>query len=108
MPTYRVQYKSYYREHSEFGHEDVESQSEDDALEAFYKGRIFEIEHLEVYRGGRPDSVSEIEPRFVESWWEGDWLLTYRGIEETDMVRCPVCHGLGEVARDTAAGLSLR
>jgi len=103
--SYRISYKSHFHEHSEYGHEDVEAASETDALKAFVEGRLFDVDHIEGYDGPEPTTLADVQPSRLKSWWEGDWLIVLRAIEETDMVRCPVCHGYGEVHREVVQRL---
>ncbi len=108
MPQYRIWYKSYYREHSEFGHEDVEAPSRGDALRAFFLHRLEAPEVIEGYDGEPPETLADIVPERVQSWWEGDWLVAYRGIRASNLVACPSCEGRGEVSRRKATALSRR
>lgn len=105
MPTYRVSYKSHLLEHSEYGHEDVEAASEIEALKAFVEGRLFEVESIYDYDGPWPETLADVDPSRLKGWWEGDWLIVFRSIHETDMVACPVCHGDGEVRREVVQQL---
>ncbi len=102
MPTYRISYKCYYHEHSEYGHEDIVAASEEEALRLFIQGRLSELKDIDDYDGQEAAGLSDVEPSRLKSWWEGDWLIAYRGIHETDMVQCPVCHGEREVPREIA------
>ena len=108
MPTYRISYKTHYLEHSEYGHEDVEADSEGEALKAFVNGRLSELEHIEDYDGPDRTALADMDPSQLKSWWEGDWLVVFRGIHQTDMVTCPACQGQGEVREETAQQLLQR
>jgi hypothetical protein len=105
MPTYRISYKSHFYEHEEYGHEDVEAESESEALSIFVGGRLFDVDHIEEYDGPEPAEVADVDPCRLKAWWEGDWLVVFRTIHETDMVPCPVCHGEGEVQREVVQRL---
>jgi hypothetical protein len=105
MTTYRVSYKCHLLEHSEYGHEDIEAASEDKALKTFVKGRLFDACHIETYDGPRPRKLADVDPSRLRAWWEGDWLIVFRTIHETNMVSCPVCHGEGEVHREVVQQL---
>ena len=76
MPRYRIWYKGYYHEHSEFGHDDIDAQSEDEALHTFFKERIESTDFLDKYDGELPEVIEDLVPEKVGSWWEGDWLVS--------------------------------
>ena len=105
MPRYRINYKAYYHEHSEYWHEDVEAESPPAALRAFFMERLESTDSLDDYDGDTPKRKRDVDPERVRSWWEGDWLFSYRGISESDLVPCPVCDGRGEVTERQATSL---
>ncbi len=85
MATYMIFYKCYYHEFSDWGEEIIEAPTPLDALQRFLKSR-------RIRRKARLDGEYE--------WWDGDWLMTYRGInvlDENERVDCPTCHGRGTV-----------
>jgi hypothetical protein len=100
MPTYRISYKSHFYEHDEYGHEDVEAPSEAEAMKVFVEGRLFDVDHIEDYDGPEPETLADVDPSRLKAWWEGDWLIVFRTVRETDMLPCPVCHGEGEAHQE--------
>ncbi len=105
MPKYRVYYKYYYHEHSEFSHTDVIADNSRRALQAFFR-RIRAFAHeMEFDEPGIPD-LRRVRPGGDYSWREGDWLASYRGIDEVDAIACPTCEGHGEVPSAVAQRLT--
>ena len=106
MLTYRVYYKGYYREYSEFEHTDVEASNELSALRKFFKERRSELREADLLEGAELPSLASLDVRSEYRWWEGDWLQVYRRVEEVDVAPCPLCEGTGEVAGAVARGLT--
>ncbi|MDP2950520.1 MAG: hypothetical protein Q8P22_13425 [Chloroflexota bacterium] len=102
MPTFRVYYKGYYHEHSEWNHTDVEARDELSALRKFFRERRAELREADLLHGAQLPSLASLDPRSEYRWWEGDWLEVYRGIEKVDVAPCPVCEGEGELPRAVA------
>ena len=98
MPTYRVYYKGYYHEYSEFEHEDVEAADELSALREFFKQKRSELREAELLEGAGLPRLARLNVAGEYRWWEGDWLQVYRGIQQVDVEQCPLCSGTGEVA----------
>lgn len=97
MGLFRVRYKSYYREHSEFGHSDILARNELSALRKFFNERRSELREAELLDGAQLPDIRSLDLNSEYRWWEGDWLQVYRGIEKVDAVSCPLCEGKGEV-----------
>jgi len=97
MSTYRVYYKAYYRELSEFAHTDVQARNELSALRKFFKERRSELREADLLDGAELPDTASLDVNGEYRWWEGDWLQVYRGIEKVDAVSCPLCEGKGEV-----------
>ena len=106
MPTYRVYYKAYYREHSEFAHTDVQARNELSALRKFFQERRSELREADLLHGAELPDLNRLDVSAEYRWWEGDWLQVYRGVEEVDVAPCPLCEGTGEVAGAVATGFS--
>ena len=106
MPTYRVYYKGYYHEYSEFQHTDVEAADELAALREFFKQKRSELREAELLEGAGLPRLARLKVGREYRWWEGDWLQGYRGIERVDVARCPLCEGRGEVAGAVARGFA--
>ena len=88
MSTYRIGYKSFYRETSEHYSDYIPAEDESAALKAFAK------EH-------KVPKASQQQPD-KWNWWEGEWLCEFRAIEPVMVIPCPHCSGKGEVAITTA------
>jgi hypothetical protein len=84
MNTFRIGYKSFYRETSDHNSDYIQAENEDAALKKFAK------EH-KIPRASRqlPDKWN---------WWEGEWLCEFRAVEPVKVIPCPHCSGNGEVA----------
>jgi hypothetical protein len=104
MATYRIYWKGYYREHSEFAHIDVEAPSKRASLRQFFREIRSELRENDEDDSEIPD-LRKLRIDGEYSWWVGDWLHDYRGLEEIDAVTCPVCEGRGEVTSTVASSL---
>ena len=102
MGRFRVYYKGYYHEYSEFEHADVEAADELSALREFFKQRRSELREADLLEGAQLPSLARLSVTGEYRWWEGDWLHVYRGIEQVDVEQCPLCNGAGEVAGTVA------
>lgn len=102
MPTYRVYYKGYYREYSESKHTDVEAADELSALREFFRQRRSELGEADLLEGAQLPTLARLSVSGEYRWWEGDWLQVYRGVEQVDVEKCPLCSGAGEVAGTVA------
>lgn len=103
MPKYRVAYKYYYYEHSEWSHTDVVADSKRLALQEFFAEIRSFIENSDLEDAHLPDR-GRVRWGEEYQWWEGDWLTVYQGIEETDAEICPLCLAQGEVSAVIAHG----
>lgn len=103
MPTYRIVYKSYYREHSEFGHADVIGKDELAALRKFFREIRSDLRDADLLEGAELPEVKALDVKGEYKWWAGDWYHAYRGIEEIHVLACPTCGGTGEIAAASAA-----
>src|SRR4030042_830527 len=74
MPTYRVYYKGYYHEYSEFEHADVEAADELSALREFFKQRRSELREADLLEGAQLPTLARLSVSGEYRWWEGDWL----------------------------------
>jgi len=102
MPTYRVYWKGYYREHSEFAHADISARSKVAALRKFFDEIRDELEEDDSLQGSALPDPATIKVDGEYKWWQGDWFHDYRGVEQIDAVPCPVCEGRGEVTSAVA------
>lgn len=84
MNTFRIGYKSFYRETSDHHSDYIQAENEIAALNAFAK------EH-KIPRANRqqPDKWE---------WWDGEWLYVFRTIEPVKIIPCLHCGGKGLVA----------
>lgn len=84
MNTFRIGYKTFYRETSDHHSDYVQAESESAALKAFAK------EH-NISRANRrkPDNWE---------WWDGESLCVFRAIEPVTVIPCPHCNGKGEIS----------
>lgn len=80
--TFKIGYKGYYHEYSEWYSFYVEAFNERAALEKF--AERFGIR----------------QPVNVNSWrWEdGDWLMAFKYIKQVELRTCPHCNGTGSIA----------
>lgn len=106
MATYRVYYKGYYREHSEFMHMDVPAQDERAAVREFFKEIRDHLREFDLLDGSGLPDLRSVRVDGEYKWWEGDWFEVYRGVEEVDVATCPLCQGKGEVAGGVARGFA--
>jgi hypothetical protein len=102
MGWFRVYYKGYYHEHSEFNHTDVEAENELSALRKFFKQRRSDLREAELLAGAQLPDLASLDINSEYRWWEGEWLHVYRGIERIDVARCPMCGGSGEITGPAA------
>jgi hypothetical protein len=102
MQTYRVYYKGYYHELSEFKHFDVPARTEISALRKFFRLRKAELGDADLLYGADLPDVRTLKVQSEYRWWEGEWLEVYKGIEKVETVACPLCEGVGEVHKDVA------
>lgn len=83
MSTFRIGYKSFYRETSDHHSDYVDAENERAALNAFAsKHRI--------KRTDRKRSANW-------KWWDKEYLYELRAIEQVEMAPCPHCNGSGEI-----------
>jgi len=99
MPTYRIYWKGYYREHSEFPHVDIAARSKLSALRKFFEEIRSELEEDDSLEGSDLPDPRTLRVDGEYKWWQDEWLHDYRGIEEVDAVLCPWCEGSGEVTQ---------
>jgi hypothetical protein len=81
--TFSVWYKGYYREYSEHLNELIKAKTKSDALKKFF----------------RRHHVHKINSRALNEtrWWEDDWYMNFRGIQEAELHTCSHCNGTGKV-----------
>ena len=91
MITFRVGYKSFFRESSEYHSDYFQAESETTALKVFAK------EH-------RIPGASRQQPDKWQ-WWDGEYLYQFRVIERIKTIPCPLCRGDGEIAAEQATQL---
>jgi hypothetical protein len=84
MHSYRVHYKAFYLEHCEFAHHDVEATSARRALQAFFRVIRAALPNLDQVEAGDLSDLRRIDLAAEYSWWEGDWLMSYRWVEEVN------------------------
>ena len=102
MATYRVYWKGYHGEHSEFAHVDINARNKVAALRKFFDEIRNELEEEDSLEGSDLPDLRTLRVDGEYKWWQDEWLHDYRGIEEIDAVPCPVCDGTGEVTRTVA------
>ncbi len=106
MSTFRIYYKGYYREHSEFMHMDVLAQDERAAVREFFKEIRNHLRESDLLDGSGLPDLRSVRVDGEYKWWEGDWLQVYRRVKEVDVVPCPLCEGSGEVDGAVARGFA--
>lgn len=89
MSTFRIGYKSYFRESSEHHSDCIGAENESAALKVFAK------EH-------EIPGASRQKPEKWQ-WWDGEFLYQFRVIELAKTIPCPDCGGEGEFAANDRA-----
>ena len=84
MRTFRIGYKSFYRETSDHHSDYIHAENESAALEVFAKRHKIPTE-------------STLPPD-KWTWWDSEWLCEFRAIESVNVLPCPHCDGNGEIA----------
>ena len=108
MTRFRIYYKSYYHEHSEFSHADVQARDELSALRKFFKQRRSDLGEADLLDAAQLPDLASLDVSGEYRWWEGDWLQVYRGVEKASVAPCPLCEGKGEVGGMVAQELRQR
>ncbi len=83
MNTFRIGYKSFYRETSDHHSDYIEADNRIAALKVFAK------EH-------KIPKASRQQPDKWK-WWDGEWLYEFRVVEPVKIIPCPHCSGKGEI-----------
>jgi hypothetical protein len=81
LKTYRIKTKAFYGAISDDCYEEIRASTCEEALKELYRCKRV---------AGNPDDPS------TWTWWEGDWLLSFRTINEIEIIQCPVCGGIVE------------
>lgn len=78
---FEVGYKAYYREISEHIAEHIRANNPEEALRKFCRMKKIHI----------------TTPRQFENmqWWEDEWLMSFRYVQEVVSIACPHCDGSG-------------
>jgi hypothetical protein len=84
MKTFRIGYKSFYRETSDHNSDYIQAENEKSALKIFAKKHQI------------PKASSQPPDKW--NWWDGEWLNEFRAIEPVKVIPCPHCSGNGEIA----------
>lgn len=84
MKTFEIQYVGRYEENKEYYTSIIEARTEKSALNKFAK--MFGI-----YQKNINTKIHEI------SWWDNDWLMKFKCINETQEKVCQVCNGTGKL-----------
>ena len=77
--TFRISYKVYLGETSDYCHEDLLAVTKEEALQRFFKRNKIE--------DGTPDNPD------TWRWWDGDWWAAFKNIQEVQVEKCVTCGG---------------
>ncbi|MEA3494820.1 MAG: hypothetical protein U9R42_02170 [Bacteroidota bacterium] len=83
MKKFEIQYVSRYYDEKNYCSEIISANSEDEALISF--ANIFEIENFKLF----------LQPFFI--WENGEWLSSFKCINEVKEISCPQCNGAGKI-----------
>lgn len=86
MKKFKIHYVGRYSEHKEYYSEIIEARTEKSALNKFTKS--FGIKKENIYS----DTLSL-------SWWDNDWLMSLKCINEIKVQVCQTCDGTGKIIK---------
>jgi regulation of enolase protein 1 (concanavalin A-like superfamily) len=85
LKIFKVAYKCYYHELSDWAHDHIRAKDKENAL------RVFASRHrINIQQEEKPENWR---------WWDGDWYMCFCRIDEMEQMPklCPHCQGTGKI-----------
>lgn len=96
MSIFRIHYLGQFLEHSETRHQDLQAETPRGALQRFLGSVRQWVDQSQLDDGDLGD-LRRASLNGQYSWWDGDWLFSYRLVERIGEEACSTCSGTGVV-----------